>query len=387
MSLGIRGSYCIQSNPTAGHEASQHLLLSTGLSAAQDRSDANTTVRPGSSQKAAFSPRSWNSRRRENMEASAVGPSPSGVSPPTISFPVRDTSPVPSGPPVVSPSSFPVRDTSPVPAVAASIFSSHVASIAASPRPLPTVFPSSNPSTWSAEAVLGNSSAPLSRNIASSSHPPRRQRHSSGTPPPPLPPPLQSPRAAGTLPSSACNPAENDGETLASIVPEVVFTQIPPFPLEAFSSTQEHEFHQTDGLQSFQDFSASENCLTGYRSSGQKTEPRQLTHLLRYAKIGQILSEDCDLADVPSRELHRALKLALSGSVRVNNELHRRAKLEEVSKTHEALCVACQDVRKSVMLLPCKHLCICAGCRPKLEPYRCPVCQAPIQNHVEGVHF
>jgi hypothetical protein len=52
------------------------------------------------------------------------------------------------------------------------------------------------------------------------------------------------------------------------------------------------------------------------------------------------------------------------------------------------LCVVCLATRKSVMLEPCRHLCLCETCAAdtRLGP-RCPLCLTPYRSKRRGVFF
>ena len=49
------------------------------------------------------------------------------------------------------------------------------------------------------------------------------------------------------------------------------------------------------------------------------------------------------------------------------------------------LCVVCEDAKKSVLLLPCKHICTCQGCAGGLAA--CPICRVPIEDRVVDVYI
>ena len=49
------------------------------------------------------------------------------------------------------------------------------------------------------------------------------------------------------------------------------------------------------------------------------------------------------------------------------------------------LCVVCEDAKKSVLLLPCKHICTCQGCAEGLGA--CPICRVPIEDRVVDVYI
>ena len=57
------------------------------------------------------------------------------------------------------------------------------------------------------------------------------------------------------------------------------------------------------------------------------------------------------------------------------------ALLEEVEREREdKLCCICQDHEKCIMMLPCRHLCICDRCMEPLRQHRntCPICRKQV---------
>jgi len=65
----------------------------------------------------------------------------------------------------------------------------------------------------------------------------------------------------------------------------------------------------------------------------------------------------------------------------------RRVQVQLHSELEQQLCAVCRDAKKAVLFLPCLHLCVCERCRSRLKPYRCPICQEPVQGTVGRVHF
>ena len=59
----------------------------------------------------------------------------------------------------------------------------------------------------------------------------------------------------------------------------------------------------------------------------------------------------------------------------------------ELFKTR--MCVLCMEHEKSVVLLPCKHMCMCKGCTEKyiaqggFNKATCPMCRERIVNTIE----
>jgi len=55
-------------------------------------------------------------------------------------------------------------------------------------------------------------------------------------------------------------------------------------------------------------------------------------------------------------------------------------KTKEDRRNAEELCCICLDRAKSTVLLPCKHLCVCARCSQEPSLTKCPICCVPIQE-------
>ncbi len=46
----------------------------------------------------------------------------------------------------------------------------------------------------------------------------------------------------------------------------------------------------------------------------------------------------------------------------------------------EHLCVVCEDAKKSIIILPCKHMCLCANCANFDRIKECPMCRAKVED-------
>lgn len=57
---------------------------------------------------------------------------------------------------------------------------------------------------------------------------------------------------------------------------------------------------------------------------------------------------------------------------------------EDANTNTEKYCVVCQEHAKNVLLLPCKHLCLCRHCELMIRRYddtdRCPVCRTHVEE-------
>ncbi|CAN0025354.1 unnamed protein product, partial [Heterosigma akashiwo] len=47
-------------------------------------------------------------------------------------------------------------------------------------------------------------------------------------------------------------------------------------------------------------------------------------------------------------------------------------------------CVVCQHNVKTVLILPCRHLCLCQDCSGKGPLKKCPVCRVHIESRIEA---
>lgn len=55
---------------------------------------------------------------------------------------------------------------------------------------------------------------------------------------------------------------------------------------------------------------------------------------------------------------------------------------DDSDESLERYCVICQDRDKCILLLPCKHLCLCSECNSRLRNYnrQCPICRSRVQK-------
>lgn len=61
--------------------------------------------------------------------------------------------------------------------------------------------------------------------------------------------------------------------------------------------------------------------------------------------------------------------------------VQRAQQLKFEQRMDEQLCAVCLTERKNVVLQPCNHLTMCAGCFDKCSSF-CPQCRAPVQRHL-----
>lgn len=71
-------------------------------------------------------------------------------------------------------------------------------------------------------------------------------------------------------------------------------------------------------------------------------------------------------------------------SIRTIEPIHDPDSDQEREANKDSLCVICQDCKKSVLLLPCRHLCLCQKCSEYLRQYgaNCPLCREIFQEMI-----
>lgn len=74
-------------------------------------------------------------------------------------------------------------------------------------------------------------------------------------------------------------------------------------------------------------------------------------------------------------------------SLRPSYQRFMRQKLQDDLNNNPYLCVICWNDKKTIVLLPCRHLCLCLSCSKKLqtniEKSICPICRNDVENFLE----
>ncbi|CAN0251080.1 unnamed protein product [Phaeothamnion confervicola] len=96
--------------------------------------------------------------------------------------------------------------------------------------------------------------------------------------------------------------------------------------------------------------------------------------LSRFAQ--PLTADEAAAADPPTlAELEKRLQESLETA---RLEVRRR---EEAAR-EQTLCCICRDRAKSVLLLPCRHLCLCRQCAQHDTLGACPICRVTVMDRI-----
>jgi hypothetical protein len=95
----------------------------------------------------------------------------------------------------------------------------------------------------------------------------------------------------------------------------------------------------------------------------------QRTADLRVAEANAALRAE----NVKQAEAHASgAKLAEAEAMRKTDQLKQQLEMHR--------CVVCQDEPTAVLLMPCRHLCVCKGCSGHAQLTKCPMCRAAVSE-------
>jgi len=98
-------------------------------------------------------------------------------------------------------------------------------------------------------------------------------------------------------------------------------------------------------------------------------------------KLAQLTGQRLDQMTVAETEhLERSLQDYISAARR-----HKEKLLQQKLEMAEAstVCVVCQEHAKSVLILPCRHLCLCQRCSENQLLRTCPLCRENIESKIQ----
>ena len=62
----------------------------------------------------------------------------------------------------------------------------------------------------------------------------------------------------------------------------------------------------------------------------------------------------------------------------------KSSNLNFLEEKDEKLCAICQDQVKTILLLPCQHMCLCKKCLNKKKWEQCPICRQDVESSMEA---
>ena len=120
--------------------------------------------------------------------------------------------------------------------------------------------------------------------------------------------------------------------------------------------------------------------------SESQCEKKQDAKSLRES-VGSALDFTADQIDNASEEdlAHCIGKLEYS-ITRLRTQVSKLQQMRSKTRDDSALCCVCQDGAKTILLLPCRHLCVCENCSSATDSRRrrllrsCPICRETVEE-------
>ena len=95
-------------------------------------------------------------------------------------------------------------------------------------------------------------------------------------------------------------------------------------------------------------------------------------------KLDRIRCESSYLSDRGPTELDEIEKELKTGLERISKERARRLQ----DRMEPSLCVVCMENQKTVLIMPCRHLCLCRDCSSLSNMTNCPLCRKLIEDRI-----
>mmetsp|Transcript_10006 Transcript_10006/g.14983 ORF Transcript_10006/g.14983 Transcript_10006/m.14983 type:complete len:429 (-) Transcript_10006:663-1949(-) len=107
----------------------------------------------------------------------------------------------------------------------------------------------------------------------------------------------------------------------------------------------------------------------------------KIDHSRVQSKLYRFLGQNLDGESVQDLE---DLEELLNTSIKLVGKAKEKAFHARMNEDEESrMCVICQEERKSVLLMPCRHLCCCRDCSRREELVRCPLCRINISQKID----
>ena len=111
----------------------------------------------------------------------------------------------------------------------------------------------------------------------------------------------------------------------------------------------------------------SENTTTANNKSAPAATTTKVFQASPFEEETNTPSEEAAPVDVSQQQVAAAAAPPQQGS-----------QLSAIDEEH--LCVICEDARKQVMILPCRHMCLCTKCADSHQIKECPLCRGKVES-------
>lgn len=103
----------------------------------------------------------------------------------------------------------------------------------------------------------------------------------------------------------------------------------------------------------------------------------ELSSMMSLEQLAEMIST-CELTMLKLREATHKRNLRTQLELEKAKEDFRKRQVEQEESSN---CCICMSKPKSVLLLPCRHLCACEDCSDALQD--CPICRVPVAQNIK----
>ena len=94
----------------------------------------------------------------------------------------------------------------------------------------------------------------------------------------------------------------------------------------------------------------------------------------------RVIKESPDRVDRSEASMRREWTMEIEKLTKLNEQA--ATLIVNIESNLNRLCIICQDREKSVVLMPCRHMCLCAECSNHSTINSCPKCRTVIARKI-----
>ena len=121
-------------------------------------------------------------------------------------------------------------------------------------------------------------------------------------------------------------------------------------------------------------------------SESQQNDRKHGTKSVRELADASLDFSPAQIEDASEEDLAYCIGKLEYAVTRLRTQVNKLQQMQRKTRDDSAVCCVCQDGAKTVLLLPCRHLCVCEGCSEAVDSRRrrllrsCPICRETVEE-------